>query len=33
MSLEVLGKNTSTVEVTHISVHGIWILSEDTADF
>lgn len=33
MSLEVLGKNTSTVEVTHISVHGIRILSGDNEMF
>jgi hypothetical protein len=24
-----LGKNTSVIEVTHISAHGIWILSRD----
>ena len=29
MSLELLGKNTSTVEVTHISAYGIWLLSGD----
>jgi hypothetical protein len=29
MKLETLGKNISKVEVTHISTHGIWILTED----
>ncbi len=27
MKLETLGKNILTVEVTHISSHGIWILA------
>jgi hypothetical protein len=27
MSLSTLGKNTSVVEVTHISSHGIWLLA------
>ena len=29
MKSEMLGKNTFKVEVTHISSHGIWLLSED----
>ncbi|RYZ87499.1 MAG: DUF2442 domain-containing protein [Moraxellaceae bacterium] len=29
MSLSTLGKNTSAVEVTHISAHGVWILTHD----
>ncbi|MGB5595014.1 MAG: DUF2442 domain-containing protein [Crocosphaera sp.] len=29
MKSEMLGKNTSQVEVTNISSHGIWILSND----
>ena len=33
MSLEILGKNTSTIEVTHISSNGIWILSGDNEMF
>jgi hypothetical protein len=33
MRLEMLGKNTSTVEVTHISTYGVWILSRDNEMF
>ena len=33
MKLETLGKNTSPVEVTNISSHGIWILAEDEEMF
>ncbi|ALJ66429.1 MULTISPECIES: DUF2442 domain-containing protein [unclassified Synechocystis] len=33
MSLETLGKNISTVEITHISSHGIWLLSGDNELF
>jgi hypothetical protein len=33
MTLETLGKNTFKVEVTHISSHGIWILSEEEEMF
>ena len=33
MKSETLGKNTSKVEVTHISSHGIWILLEDEEMF
>ncbi len=33
MSLETLGKNISTVEVTNISNHGIWLLSGDNELF
>ncbi|MGL5034565.1 MAG: DUF2442 domain-containing protein [Microcystaceae cyanobacterium] len=33
MTLEMLGKNTSTVEVTHISAYGVWILSRDNEVF
>jgi hypothetical protein len=29
MSLDALGKNTSTVEVTHISSYGVWLLAND----
>ncbi len=29
MSLSALGKNTSRVEVTHVSRHGIWLLAGD----
>lgn len=29
MRSETLGKNTSGVEVTHISGHGIWLLAGD----
>ncbi len=29
MSLPARGLNTSTVEVTHVSSHGIWILTDD----
>ena len=29
MSLNALGKNTSTVEVTHISSYGVWLLAND----
>ena len=29
MSLGALGKNTSPVEVTHISSHGVWLLVSD----
>jgi hypothetical protein len=29
MTLETLGKNISTVEVTHISAFGIWLLARD----
>lgn len=33
MKSETLGKNTSKVEVTNISSHGIWILSNDEEMF
>lgn len=33
MQLETLGDNTSQVEITHISSHGIWILSENEEMF
>ncbi len=33
MKSERLGKNTSQVEVTNISSHGIWILSNDEEMF
>ena len=33
MKSEMLGKTTSTVEVTNISSHGIWILSRDREMF
>lgn len=29
MTLKTLGKNISTVEVTHISAFGIWLLARD----
>ena len=29
MSSQALGKNTSHVEVTNVSNHGVWLLSED----
>lgn len=29
MSLQPLGKNTSNIEVTNISSHGIWLLAHD----
>ncbi|HEX9663955.1 MAG TPA: DUF2442 domain-containing protein [Candidatus Binatia bacterium] len=29
MSLGALGKNTSAVEVTHVSCHGVWLLAND----
>lgn len=29
MSLRALGKNTSAVEVTNISGHGVWLLAAD----
>ena len=29
MSLNTLGKNTSAVEVTHISSYGVWLLAND----
>lgn len=29
MSLQPLGKNTSQVEVTHVSSHGVWLLTRD----
>lgn len=29
MSLSALGKNTSPIEVTHISSHGVWLLADD----
>ena len=29
MSLQTRGKNTSAVEVTHISSHGIWLLANE----
>jgi hypothetical protein len=29
MSLSALGRNTSRVEVTHISSHGVWLLAND----
>ncbi|WP_287659539.1 MULTISPECIES: hypothetical protein [unclassified Microcystis] len=33
MNLEMLGKNTSQAEVTHISFHGIWILANNEEMF
>jgi hypothetical protein len=33
MKSNALGKFTSEVEVTHISTHGIWLLSEDEEYF
>jgi hypothetical protein len=33
MSSEPLGKRTSSVEVTHVSVHGIWLLSGEKEFF
>lgn len=33
MNLETLGKNTSQVEVTNISAHGIWILANNEEMF
>ena len=27
MSLSALGKNTSPIEVTHVSNHGVWLLA------
>jgi hypothetical protein len=33
MKLETLGKNISTVEVTNISSHGIWILAGEDEMF
>ncbi|MFM7792976.1 MAG: hypothetical protein ACKO90_34455 [Microcystis panniformis] len=33
MNLEMLGKNTSQAEVTHISSHGIWILANNEEMF
>lgn len=33
MKSEALGKNTSKVEVTHISSHGIWILLKNEEMF
>jgi hypothetical protein len=33
MKLETVGKNTSKVEVTNISTHGIWLLLEDEEMF
>jgi Protein of unknown function (DUF2442) len=33
MNLETLGQNTSQVEVTHISSHGIWILANNEEMF
>jgi hypothetical protein len=33
MKLETLGQNISTVEVTNISSHGIWILAGDDEMF
>ena len=29
MSLSTLGKNTSAVEITHISSHGVWLLAHN----
>ncbi len=29
MSLSARGKNTSRVEVTHVSSHGVWLLTGD----
>ncbi|HOY22238.1 MAG TPA: DUF2442 domain-containing protein [Cellvibrio sp.] len=29
MSLSTLGTNTSVVEVTHISTHGVWLLTRN----
>jgi len=29
MSSKLPGKNTSSVEVTHVSSHGIWLLTDD----
>ena len=33
MSSQTLGKNTSEVEVSHISPHGIWLLAGDKEYF
>jgi hypothetical protein len=33
MSSRTRGKNTSTVEVTNISAHGIWLLTDDSELF
>ena len=33
MSSQTLGKNTSGVEVSHISPHGIWLLAGDKEYF
>jgi len=29
MSVGALGKNTSPIEVTHVSSHGVWLLAGD----
>ncbi|MEM6431524.1 MAG: DUF2442 domain-containing protein [Deinococcota bacterium] len=29
MNSSTLGKNTSNIEVTHISAHGVWLLAND----
>lgn len=29
MNFSVPGKNTSGIEITHVSSHGVWILSHD----
>ena len=29
MSLSALGKNTSPIEVTHVSSHGVWLVAGD----
>lgn len=33
MNLSVVGKNTLDVEVSHISAHGIWLLTENKEFF
>ncbi len=33
MSLSTLGKNISAVEITHISAHGIWLLTHNKEVF
>ena len=33
MKLEIIGKDTSKVEVTNISTHGIWLLSNNNEMF
>ena len=33
MSSRKLGKHTSQVEVTHVSAHGLWLLTDDRESF